>query len=132
MKLKIVFALLFLVALLAACGGGQPQISVETESFSFGDVVNGDIVTRDLVVQNKGSAPLVVESVSTSCGCTKATLEPMTIPPGESGVLHLEFDSGAHGPDANGTLTRMIFIASNDPQQPELRIEFTAEVLPRS
>jgi len=71
-----------------------------------------------------------VEAVSTSCGCTTATLEPMTIQPGETALLRIEFDSGAHGPEANGPLTRQVFIASNDPEQTETVVEIKANVLP--
>ena len=127
---KIVISLLLLSSLLlAACTPKQPQIALETEYFDFGDVVNGDIVSQDLVVRNEGSGPLVVETVSTSCGCTTANLEPMTIPAGGTATLRVEFDSGAHGPDLNGQLIRQIFLSSNDPQQPEAIVEFSANVL---
>ena len=126
---KIVFGLLvFFGLLLVACTSGQPQIAVEVEKFDFGDVVNGDIVTRELVVRNEGNASLVIDTISTSCGCTTATLDPMTIPAGETAVLHIEFDSGAHGPELNGELIRQVFLTSNDPQQPELVVEFSANV----
>ena len=114
-----------------ACANKQPQISLDS-TLDLGDVVNGEIISRDVTVYNEGEAPLVVDAVSTSCGCTKATLDPMTIPVGGSGILHLEFDSGAHGPELTGELMRQVFIASNDPQQPEVTLEFTANILARS
>ena len=116
----------------AACGSKQPNLGLETDTFDFGDVVNGDIVSREVVVRNEGRASLVVEAVTTSCGCTTATLEPMPVPAGGTATLHIEFDSGAHGPDANGELMRQVFVASNDPDQPEAQVRFTANVLPRS
>jgi hypothetical protein len=97
--------------------------------FDFGDVVNGDIVSQDLVVRNEGNEPLVVETVSTSCGCTTATLEPMTISAGGTATLRVEFDSGAHGPDLSGQVIRQIFLSSNDPQRPEAIVEFSANIL---
>lgn len=131
MKYKyIVFALVFGLLLTACSAGGTAEISLETEQFEFGDVINGTIMTKDLTVSNAGSAPLLVEAVSTSCGCTTAVLDPMTIAPGESANLHIEFDSGAHGPELVGEFSRQIFIASNDGQTPEARIEFVANILP--
>lgn len=115
---------------LAACSTSQPEISVDESSFTFGDVVNGQVVSKELTVRNNGSSPLVIEAVTTSCGCTTAVLDSMDISPGESAILRIEFDSGAHGPDSNGEVIRQIFIASNDPQQIELLIEFHANVLP--
>jgi len=82
-------------------------------------------------VRNIGQKPLVVDSVSTSCGCTSATLEPMTIDPGETANLHIELDSGAHGDELTGPLIRQVFIASNDPQQPEAQVELSVDILPR-
>jgi hypothetical protein len=115
--------------LLSACGG-QPQIAITENSLNLGEVVNGEVVTREITVQNVGQADLDIASITTSCGCTKATLEPMTIAPGERGTLHIEFDSGAHGPDLTGVLIRQVFVASNDPQQPEMVVELEANILP--
>lgn len=127
---KKVFLILLFPLLLAACSSGQPNLVAEVERFDFGDVVNGEVLTRELVVTNEGAAPLVVEAVSTSCGCTKATLDPMTISPGGTATLNVEYDSGAHGPDEIGPVSRQIFIASNDPDRPEFVIEFDSNVLP--
>ena len=128
MKSKITLPLLIVLLLLTACGG-QPQISLETNTLDFGDVVNGTIITEEITVTNTGTEPLQIESVATSCGCTKANITPEIIQPGEQGILHIEFDSGAHGPDESGELNRQIFIASNIPDQEEVIVEFVANVL---
>ncbi len=125
--LLVVTAVLLVV--LAACGG-QPQIAVAENRLQLGDVVNGEVVTRQVSVQNNGAADLVIENITTSCGCTQASLNPMTIPAGSSGVLSITFDSGAHGPGLTGPLLRQVFIASNDPQQPEMVVELAANILP--
>jgi len=130
MKKVIIIALLSAALLLAACNTGQPQIRLEVTNLDLGDVVNGEIVNREVRVRNDGTAALVVETVSTSCGCTQAALDPMTIPPGESAALFIAFDSGAHGPDLTGTLIRQVFIVSNDPQQGEAMVELAANILP--
>jgi hypothetical protein len=115
--------------LVTACAGGQPDINLKTTHLDFGDVVNGEILSHDIVVSNEGNQPIVAKSVSTTCGCTTATLEPMTIPAGGSANLHITFDSGAHGPELTGQITRQIFITSNDPDQPEAMVEFTANIV---
>lgn len=128
---RAVWFLLILIGLaLTACNTGRPQIALETTGIDLGDVVNGEIVMREVTVQNTGEKELVIEAVSTSCGCTKATLEPMTISPGGAATLQIVFDSGAHGEALNGELMRQIFIASNDPEQSEAVVELTANVLP--
>jgi hypothetical protein len=128
--LKIFLFLSISMILLTACASSQPQIAPAIDQFEFGEVVNGKVLTKDIEITNAGTAPLLVDSVSTSCGCTTAALTPMQIEAGGAANLHIEFDSGAHGPEFNGALTRQIFIASNDPKNPEVVIEFTAVVLP--
>lgn len=138
-RLILVLALIGLMAVAAGCStkagasllgsiSGTPKLALETTNFEFGDVVNGVVVTREVAVRNEGDAPLVVDSITTSCGCTTASLEPMTIAPGESGVLTISFDSGAHGPDLTGELMRRVFLTSNDPAQAEAAVEFTANI----
>ncbi len=126
--------LLIALLLLAACGGGTatgaPRIALETSALELGEMPNGEIAEREVVVRNDGDAPLVVESVTTSCGCTTAAVEPSTIAPGERGVLRIAFDSGAHGPDLRGPLMREVTLVSNDPAQPEATVEVTATILP--
>ncbi len=114
--------------LLAACYSGQPSIAVEANNLDFGNVVNGEVVSRNLTLRNDGESDLVIDSIVTSCTCTQATVNPMTIPAGQSGILHIEFDSGFHGPDLTGPLIRQVFIASNDPQLPELQVELSVFV----
>jgi len=43
--------------------------------------------------RNSGTKPLSVEVVSTSCGCTGATLSSKVVPPGGSGVLTAKMDA---------------------------------------
>ena len=117
--------------LLTACSNGAPQIDLEVAVIDFGEVVNGEIVSRDVLVHNTGDAELIVDSVSTSCGCTSATLDPMTILAGETGNLHIEMDTGAHGPELTGSLVRQVFLTSNDATQPEADVELTVFILER-
>jgi hypothetical protein len=129
-KHLIIFLLLLL---LAACGGGAggnaPIIALETANLALGDMPNGQIAERAVAVRNDGDAPLVVDTVTTSCGCTTAALEPMTIAPGESGVLRIVFDSGAHGPDLRGPILREVTLVSNDPATPEAVVAVSANIL---
>jgi hypothetical protein len=133
MRLKTILFFLLLTGLfLAACSAKESSIVLEATNLDLGHVVNGEIISREVAVRNEGQADLVIGSVTTSCGCTQATVTPMTLAPGESGVLHIEFDSGAHGPELTGQLIRQVFVTSNDPAQPEAQIELTVFVDPKS
>ena len=139
-----------ILLLLVACGGaaaggeppaavpataappaaGAPRLSAESTLLQLGEVVNGVVVERQVAVNNSGDAPLIVSEVLTTCGCTTATLEPMTLAPGESGVLRIAFDSGAHGPELTGPVMRRVILVSNDPTQPEATVDLQAVILP--
>lgn len=112
--------------LLAACTSGAPDIDVVT-AYDMGTVVKGDPAVAELAVRNLGDRPLTIKGVSTSCGCTKATLTPMIIPPGGEGGLHVEYDSGAHKKDL-GLIERFVFISSDDPDEDDVRISFIVTV----
>lgn len=128
-KIVLLIGLLAVMLALAACSGQSPEIVLGADAFEFGEVVNGVIAEKDLTITNNGGAPLIIEEVSTSCGCTTAEVNPSAINPGESGVLHIEFDSGAHGPELTGELMRQIFLQTNDPNHPEVVITFSAFVV---
>jgi len=117
---------LSLALLLSACLAEAPDIDV-VSGVDLGSIVKGDVATATLAVRNSGGAPLVIQSVSTSCGCTTATIEPMTIPAGGKGILHIAYDSNAHAEDA-GPIRRHVFIASNDPDEDDTRVELLVEV----
>nr|NIT41772.1 hypothetical protein [Gammaproteobacteria bacterium] len=51
------FTIILTGLLLVACAVGQPEIKLETSYFEFGDVVNGEILSRDIVVSNEGTQP---------------------------------------------------------------------------
>jgi hypothetical protein len=112
--------------LLAACAPSAPDIDVPA-AFDMGSVDKGDVAAADIPVRNLGDGPLTVEAVSTSCGCTNATLTPMSIPPGGEARLHVEYDSDAHEEDI-GLIERFIFISSDDPDEDDVQIRFTVLV----
>jgi hypothetical protein len=123
--MRLITLILFTV-LLAACAPQNPSISVAT-IYDFGTVVKGDIATAELPVSNSGSAPLVIEAVSTSCGCTTATLSAMTIAPGQEVVLSVAYDTAAHESDM-GLMERTVFLMTNDLANSDVIIRFTALV----
>lgn len=129
-KMQHLLFVLFLAMslLLAACGAGEARLAIEATEFDFGDVTLGDIVTRDLSVSNTGTSVLVIESISTSCGCTTAAIDQTKIPAGANTVLHITFDSAAHG-DVTGIYTRQVFLATNNAEQAEIIVQFTANVI---
>jgi hypothetical protein len=125
--MRLIILILFTL-LLAACAPQTPAIEV-TAAYDFGPVVKGEIATAELSVTNSGSAPLVIEAVSTSCGCTTATLSTMIIDPGQEAILSVAYDTAAHESDM-GLMERTVFLATNDQANEDVMIRFTALVEP--
>ena len=72
----------------------MPEITFEEKEFKTGDISQGEVVNYVYKFTNTGKAPLVLSSVTASCGCTVAKNYPKgKILPGESGEIAVEFDS---------------------------------------
>ncbi|MEK7620621.1 MAG: DUF1573 domain-containing protein [Patescibacteria group bacterium] len=133
MKYSLILALVLGAGVLAITlwPAAPAQIGVSTTSVDFGEIdQGGGPVTTSVQVRNDGGQPLNIFRVSTSCGCTTATLDSSPIEPGNSRPLTIQFDPMVH-PDENGPITRMVYLQSSDPNQPELEIEITGTVMPR-
>ncbi|HHH40402.1 MAG TPA: DUF1573 domain-containing protein [Chloroflexi bacterium] len=112
--------------LLTACGGSSPRIVVEPPSQNLGEVPQ-EPLELTYTVRNEGGSPLRIEKVSTSCDCTRATVDREVIPPGESAQLRVVLDPTEE--NLYGNLLRVIYIRSNDPDNPEVEVEFRVTIL---
>ncbi len=126
LRMGLLIAGLLLAGLLVGCRRGQPAIELPETNHDFGEIQQGEVATIQLPVRNTGTKDLHIESVSTSCGCTSARVEPMTIPPEGEGTLTINYDSGVH-PD-KGPVWRIIYITSDDPDMPEATVEIRGMV----
>ncbi len=69
---------------------------------------------------------LEISSVVTSCGCTTANLSSSVISPGTRADLTVVFDPDYH--DTVGPVTRVVWLETNDPDQPVVEVGFDANV----
>ncbi len=113
------------ILLLAGCGGSPPRIVVEPESQDLGEVPQ-EILELTYAVRNEGGEPLQIEKVSTSCDCTKAAMDRDTIPPGGSAELRVTLDPTED--NLYGNLLRVVYLRSNDPNAPEVEVEFRVTI----
>jgi len=117
------FAVIAVVALTAT--GSPPRIVVEPVSQDLGEVPQKPLELT-YTVRNEGGSPLRIEKVSTSCDCTKAAMERDTIPPGDSAALRVTLDPTED--NLYGDLLRVIYLRSNDPDNPEVEAEFRVTI----
>jgi hypothetical protein len=101
-----------------------PAIAFAESAYDFGVVNEGTPLRHVFEVRNRGTAPLLLSGVATSCGCTAATLGDTTIPPGGSGPLEVKMDT--HGQHGKGT--RTITVSSNDPRHPTATVTIAYDV----
>ncbi len=104
--------------------GAPSRIEIDEKSHDFGNVTEGDKLTTVFKVKNSGSSNLVIDRVSTSCGCTAATPKTKEVPPGGEGEIDVTFDTNHRG----GDIRKSITVFSNDPANPRLELEIHANV----
>lgn len=103
-----------------------PRIAVDPPSFDFGKVLPQKALTREFSIRSFGAQDLVIENVSTSCGCTVAdNLAKKVVKPGGSQPLRVTLTT----PPNPGAITKSVMVRSNDPVRPLLEIKLKATVV---
>ena len=61
-------------------------------AFDWGSVLQGEVVIHEFEIKNSGGAPLKIERVKPSCGCTTVDFDKV-IAPGATGKVTLKVDT---------------------------------------
>ena len=104
-----------------------PKIELETRNFEMGVIANDKIAYAEMKIYNRGTAPLRITKITTSCGCTTGNMRNDVIPPGETGYLEIHVDP-AKIPGYFVTKTLTVF--SNDPANFALTVQVATHVEP--
>lgn len=107
----------------AATGQAVPQIEVIDKIKDFGTVPKGEKITAVFDVKNSGKAPLQINQVRPTCGCTVASFD-HSIPPGGTGKIEARVDTSAF----SGPISKAVLVFSNDPATPQVNLVIKAEV----
>jgi hypothetical protein len=97
---------------------------VEPESFDFGNALPDKTLRKEFTIRNFGDAALLIESVSTTCGCTAALPEARRIEPGGATPLRVTFETRRY----SGRVERRVLVRSNDPKTPLVELRVRAKV----
>ncbi len=108
----------------ASAAASPPKLEIVEKSHDFGKATEGDKLTYVFKVKNSGSGPLLIDRVTTSCGCTAAVLKNKEVLPGGEGEIEVTFDTNHRGGDNQKTIT----IFSNDPTLPQASLEIRVNV----
>jgi hypothetical protein len=90
----------------------------------FGKVTEGEKVASIFTFENKGKGPLVILSVTTSCGCTVPKYDTKPIDPGKTGSLEVVFDSSGK----TGKQSKTVTVSSNA-SKPIVLLKISCEVV---
>lgn len=104
-------------------GNGTAEILFMEYEHHFGKVAEGEKISWQFIFENKGTVDLVLNSVTTTCGCTVPKYDTRPIPPGGKGSLEVIFDTS----DRHGMQTKTISVKSNA-KVPVVLLKITAEV----
>lgn len=126
---KAGLALLGLLLVLAAGCAGQPgQVALSASEYDFGTISNTAPVSQTFEVRNTGRGRLEIVGLSTSCGCTTATVDKVELEPGETAQLEVTYDPLAHG-GATGQFMRLVYLRTDDPRFPETTLTIRVTVI---
>ena len=103
-----------------------PYITFEETSHDFGDIYQEDKVEHVFAFENTGTAPLIITSVQTTCGCTAPEWPKEPVLPGESGNIKVVFNSAGKF----GRQNKVISVISNS-VAPLNQVKITTNVLPK-
>ena len=97
--------ILFVTLLTASCRRQSASVSehapvAETAGIAFTDSTEHDFgmfrtqdtLVHHFVYRNTGTAPLVIQKVETSCGCTRATFSKKPLAPGGTDSIRVAYD----------------------------------------
>jgi hypothetical protein len=113
-----------LLAAPAWAQGSKPRAVFRETSHDFGKVKQGDVVSYEFTFKNAGGAPLVIEEVEVTCGCTAALASEKTIAPGREGRVKASFDTRGYA----GRVAKYLYLISNDGESRRRQLSLVAEV----
>ena len=105
------------------CASAPPRIVIEPAQQELGEVPQ-QLIELTFTVRNTGGQPLTIQKISTSCDCTTAEISSRDIPAGGTAELKVSLDPRED--NLYGSVTRVVYLRSNDPNQPEAQAEFHA------
>ena len=76
---------------------GITQVSIDQTELDFGSFAKSEKQERSLLLTNTGNAPLVIQDITTSCGCTKVEYRKEPVRPGGTLELKISYEAEETG-----------------------------------
>ncbi len=93
--------------------------------FAFGEVISGAVIEHGFVLNNQGSAPMLIQKVSMTTPLL-VTQMPHEVAPGAEGRIHFKLETA----NLEGEFEGAILVFLNDPALPQASLTFSGRVVP--
>jgi rhodanese-related sulfurtransferase len=98
------------------------SISVHPAEYDFGIITKEKgVVNTIFSLSNTGNENVMIEEISTSCGCTSAKVSENTIAPGKTISLDVFFDPNFHK-EPQGRFSRTVFLQTSEGMELQAKI----------
>lgn len=126
MKKILMISVFAALAYSVAAQNAVPKINFKTSIYDYGKIKEDDgVANYSFEFTNTGNAPLIIQRVTTSCGCTSPVWPKEPIAPGKGGKITVGYNpAGRPGPFA-----KTITIYSNA-ETPTVILQIKGEVIP--
>ena len=98
MKKLIAIAIFFVAGIAVTQAQNTAKMEFKSETIDYGEIKKGSDGVRVFEFTNTGDAPLVIEDVKSSCGCTVPKKPEEAILPGKTGQIEVKYDTKRVGP----------------------------------
>ena len=97
---------------------------LDSTTHDMGKMKEGEVLEVSYKFKNTGNKPLVISSVTASCGCTVPEKPENAIAPGEEGVIRAKFDSNGK----SGAQHKTVYVTANTTPAKDHQLNFTVDV----
>jgi len=103
-----------------------PVFELVTTTANLGKIKGSSQYDVEFKFTNEGKQDLIIRNIKSTCGCTAVQQENqgIGIKPGESSSIKAVFNSGGY----KGSVTKVIYVYTNDPKNSEAVLMLNAEV----
>jgi len=126
MKIVISLTLMCLISVLAFAQKQGAVILWEKTAYDFGTIKKEDgAVTYRFLFVNAGDAPLLLEKVKSTCGCTTSNYSKESVLPNAKGFVEVAFDPT----NQSGEFSKTITVITNEKSLIASRLEIKGNVI---
>jgi len=95
---KVLLTVFLFISLLGFSQEKKARIEFKKTEIDYGNIEKNSNGTRTFEFTNTGDAPLIINRIKSSCGCTVPSKPTKPIMPGESDKITVKYDTRRIGP----------------------------------